>query len=67
VEQKLLEIDDDQVAQKARERLFSSVFGESKGQRVISLDSLDEYLSKGWRCDHVIESRELAVISPPTP
>jgi hypothetical protein len=67
VEQKLLEMDEDQVAQKARERLFSSVFGEAKGQKVISLDSLDEYLAKGWRCDHVIESRGSAVISPPTP
>lgn len=67
VEQRLLEVDDDQVAQKAREKLFSSVFGEDKGQKIVPLERLEEYLSKGWRCEHVLESRGQAIISPPTP
>jgi hypothetical protein len=66
-EEKLLELNDDQIALKAREKLFSSVFGEDRGQRIVPLDGLEEYLSKGWRCEHVMESRGQAIISPPTP
>lgn len=66
-ESRILELSDEEIALKAREKLFSAVFGDAKGQRVVPLDSLEEYLVKGWRCDHVIESRGQAVISPPTP
>jgi hypothetical protein len=66
-EQKVLELSDDQIAQKAREKLFSSVFGGERGQKIVPLDSLEEYLTKGWKCEHVVESRGQAIISPPTP
>jgi hypothetical protein len=66
-EERVLELSDDQIAQKAREKLFSSVFGEGKGQKIVTLDSLEDYLSKGWKCEHVIESRGQAIISAPTP
>jgi len=66
-EEKILELSDDQIALKAREKLFSSVFGEERGQRLVPLDGLEEYLSKGWKCEHVMEARGQAIISPPTP
>lgn len=67
VEQRVLEMSDEEIAQKAREKLFSSMFGESVQQKIVSLDKLEEYLSSGWRCEHVIESKGQAIICPPSP
>jgi site-specific recombinase XerD len=66
-ENKILELSDEQIALKAREKLFSSVFGDERGQKIVPLDRLEEYLTKGWRCEHVMESRGQAIISPPAP
>jgi hypothetical protein len=67
VEQRVLEMSDEEIAQKAREKLFSSVFGESVRQKIVPLEKLEEYLSSGWRCEHVIESMGQAIICPPSP
>jgi hypothetical protein len=66
-EEKILELSDDQIALKAREKLFTCVFGEERGQKIVPLDRLEEYLTKGWTCEHVMESRGQAIISPPAP
>ena len=66
VDQRVLEMSDEAIAQKAREKLFSSVFGESVRQKIVPLEMLEEYLSSGWRCEHVIESKAQAIISPPS-
>lgn len=67
IDNNILELSDEEIAAKAREKLFSSVFGKAKGQKILPIDALEEYLSKGWRCDHVIESRGQAIISSPAP
>lgn len=65
IEQRVLEMSDEEITQKASEKLFSSVFGESVQQKIVPLGRLEEYLSSGWRCEHVIESKGQAIICPP--
>ncbi len=63
----LLHLDDEELAKRAREKLLQSVSRETavsnSGQKVVPLDELPEYLSKGWKCDHVIESRQQVIVS----
>jgi integrase len=65
-EERVLEMSDDEIAQKAREKLFSSVFEESVLQKIVPLEKLEEYLSSGWKCEHVIESKGQAIVCPPS-
>lgn len=63
----ILQLSDEEVAKKAREKLLQSVNREASisnsGQKVISLDELSDYLSKGWKCDQIIESRQQVIVS----
>jgi integrase len=63
----ILQLSDEELAKKARERLLQSVSNaasvQNNGQKVIPLDELPNYLSKGWKCDHVIESRQQVIVS----
>jgi integrase len=63
----ILQLDDEEIAKKARERLLKSVNREAlvanSGQKVVPLDELPDYLSKGWKCDHIIESRQQVIVS----
>jgi integrase len=63
----ILQLSDEEIAKKAREKLLQSVNQEiavsNSGQKVIPLDELPEYLSKGWKCDHIIESRQQVIVS----
>lgn len=64
----ILQLGDEEIAKKAREKLLQSVGNaaaavQNNGQKVILLDELADYLSKGWKCDHVIESRQQVIVS----
>lgn len=63
----ILQLSDEEIAKKAREKLLKSVSQEApvsnSGQKVIPLDELPDYLSKGWKCDHIIESRQQVIVS----
>ncbi|WP_337863330.1 hypothetical protein [Nitrososphaera sp.] len=63
----LLHLNDEELAKKAREKLLQSVSNAAavvnNGQKVIQLDELPDYLSKGWKCDHIIESRQQVIVS----
>jgi integrase len=65
----LLHLSDEELAKKAREKLLQSVnktanhAAPNNGQKIITLDELPDYLSKGWKCDHIIESRQQAIVS----
>ncbi|MCL4436412.1 MAG: site-specific integrase [Thaumarchaeota archaeon] len=63
---RMLELSEEQIMLKARDKIISSIFGDAKEQKLVPLDALEKYLVKGWRCDHIIESRGQAVISIPT-
>ena len=65
-EQRLLYVDRDEALRKIREKLYSLVAGEGARQKVVPIAELDEYLSRGWRCDHIVGT-EKAVVSPPSP
>lgn len=65
----LLHLSDEELAKKAREKLLQSVnktanlATPNNGQKIIPLDELPDYLSKGWKCDHIIESRQQVIVS----
>ena len=67
-EQRLLDLTDEELAARMKERLKPPVPAvESKGgrQKLIPIDELEQYLGEGWRCEHVIESMGKAVVSLP--
>jgi integrase len=63
----ILQLSDEEITKKAREKLLESVNKEvpvpNNGQKVIHLDELSDYLTRGWKCDNVIESRQQAIVS----
>ena len=64
-QQKLLELSSTEITRKIKERIVSLATGEELRQKIISLDDLDAYLAKGWSCVQALESKNMAVISPP--
>ncbi|WP_148681232.1 tyrosine-type recombinase/integrase [Candidatus Nitrososphaera gargensis] len=63
----ILRLSDEEIAKRAREKLLQSVSNaaavQNNEQKVIPLDELPDYLSKGWKCDHIIESRQQVIVS----
>ena len=65
-EQRLLDLKDEELAARMKERLKPPAVESKRGrQKLIPLDELEKYLEEGWRCEHVIESMGKAIVSLP--
>jgi len=64
-EKGLLDLKDEEIAARIKGQLSPRAPMEEAGQRLVSLQELETYLHKGWRCEHVIEGMGKAVVSLP--
>lgn len=64
--EKLLSLSSEEVTRKTKERIFSDATGERLRQKVIAIDELDQYLARGWTCVQVLETRNTAIVNPPS-
>jgi hypothetical protein len=69
-EQRLLDMKDEQLVSKIKERLKPTApaveqSGGSRQQKLIAITDLEKYLEDGYRCEYVIESMGKAIVSLP--
>jgi hypothetical protein len=69
-EQRLLDLKDEQLATRIKERLKPIApaveqVGSSRQQKLIAINDLEKYLEDGYRCEYVIESMGKAIVSLP--
>jgi hypothetical protein len=70
-EQRLLDLKDEQLAARIKERLkpiapaVEQVGSSSRQQKLIPITDLEKYLDEGYRCEYVIESMGKAIVSLP--
>jgi len=69
-EQRLLDLKDEQLAARIKERLKPIApaveqVGSSIQQKLIPITDLEKYLDEGYRCEYVIESMGKAIVSLP--
>jgi hypothetical protein len=70
-EQRLLDLKDEQLAARIKERLkpiapaVEQVGSSSRQQKLVPITDLEKYLDEGYRCEYVIESMGKAIVSLP--